>query len=99
MNPNIKAVVDICPRLSIKINVGNRHRIMNYDIRRGSLWIRPRRNDYFLLVTGDVEGFLYNFLKQNFGPHIGEDQGRKYWSIQNIGDVEKIIRFFGTQHE
>ena len=28
MNPNIKAAVKICPRLSVKVNIGNRHRIM-----------------------------------------------------------------------
>ena len=97
MNPNIKAAVNDCPNLSFKVNVGDRHRIMNSEIRKGSLWILPRRNDFRILVTGEVEGYLYHFLKIHFGTNIGEDQGRKYWYVPDLADLERIIRFFDSQ--
>ena len=95
MNPTIKAIVASCPALDLKVNVGERHRIMNSNCRLGSLWIRPRRNSYSVLLTGEVDSLLYHYLKSRNGPHVGEDQGRKYWLVENVEDVGEIIRYFG----
>ena len=95
MNADIKAIVEQCPLLHFKVNKGDRHRIMRSGIRRGSLWVIPGSNRYSVRVTGEVEGLMYSFLCSTFGPEDGEDQGRKYWNIGDIGDVSKIIRHFG----
>lgn len=97
MNPTVKATVAASPTLSLKVNVGDRHRIMSSSVKRGSLWVRPRKSDYSVLVTGEVERLLYQFIKSRHGLHYGEDQGRKYWLVQNVEDVVEIIRYFGTQ--
>ena len=95
MNPTIKATVTACPSLSLKVNVGDRHRIMNSNIRRGSLWVRPQKKHYRVHITGEVDSLLYHFLKGRFGTNVGEDQGRKYWHVDNIEDVQIVIRYFG----
>jgi len=95
MNPTIKAIVATCPTLSLKVNVGERHRIMNSNIRRGSLWIRPQQHNYSVLITGEVDSLLYHYLKSQYGVQVGEDQGRKYWLVDNVEDTGEIIRYFG----
>ena len=95
MNADIESLVGKYPILTVRLNKGERHRIMRSDIRRGSLWVTPRSNWYSVCVTGEVEGLMYNFLCSTFRSEDGEDQGRKYWNIGDIGDVSKIIRRFG----
>ena len=93
MNSNIKDVVDNCPSLHLQINVGNRHRISHRKISRGSLWIGPHTNNYYVEVTGDIESYLYPFLQNKFGVHYGENQGKKFWYVKNFEDVESIIQY------
>lgn len=96
-NPSIKSAVAGRQFLTLQVNKGDRHRIMNDHIGKGSLWVIPQKNIYHVHVTGDVESALYDFVKSHFGPHVGEDQGRKYWNIDNAESVDKIIHFFGDQ--
>ena len=93
MNSNIKDVVDNCPSIHLQINVGNRHRISHRKISRGSLWIGPHTNNYYVEVTGDIESYLYPFLHNKFGVHYGENQGKKFWYVKNFEDVESIIQY------
>ena len=98
MNSEIKAIVDQLPSLTLQVNVGERHRIMRSDIRRGSLWISPRRDSYSVAPTGEVEEVLSHFLQSQFGPESGQDsKGRwKIWNISDIGGVTELIRRFGA---
>lgn len=95
MNSDVKATVEQCPTLRLQLNKGERHRIMRNGIKSGSLWITPMRNGYCVCPTGVVETLLYDFLCSNFGTETGVDQNRKYWNIENYGDVAKVIRRFG----
>lgn len=97
VNLNIKSSVAVCPNLSLKLNIGDRHRIMHSRIRKGSLWIRPQTERYRVSITGEVDGLLYHYLKGRFGINVGEDQGRKYWHIEKIEDVQQVIRHFENQ--
>ncbi|MCF7989005.1 MAG: hypothetical protein K9M02_01035 [Thiohalocapsa sp.] len=96
MNINIKQAVSTCPLLTVKENVGERHRIMHSGIRRGSLWIQPRRDDFRVLLSGEVDSVLGGYMRSRFGPHKGEDQGKKYWYLDSIADIESVIEYFGT---
>ncbi len=80
--------------LRLQINKGERHRIMRNGVRRGSLWVTPGTNCYCVCVTGETEAILYDFLRSDFGAETGEDQGKKYWNVISIKDVDKIIRQF-----
>ena len=95
MNNDVKATVEQCPKLQLRLNKGERHRIMHSGIRSGSLWITPRLNCYCVCPTGEAEPPLYDFLCSHFGTETGTDQNRKYWNIENYGDVAKVIRRFG----
>jgi hypothetical protein len=99
MNKDIKAIVEQYSALHLKVNKGERHRIMRSGIGRGSLWITPRTNWYSVTLGGkEVEALMYNFLHTHFGAEDGEDyKGRwKWWNITDLGDVAKIIRHFGV---
>lgn len=96
LNSNIKSVVSRYPLLSVQLNVGDRHRIVHSGLQRGSLWIRPRARDFRVLVTGEAETVLYHYMLNDFGPHVGEDQGRKFWIVPDVQDVEHIISQFGA---
>ena len=95
MNADVESTVKRCPMLNLKLNKGERHRIMRNGSGRGSLWVTPRLNCYCVCPTGDVETLMYNFLCGHFGPETGIDQSRKYWDIKDYGDVAKVIRHFG----
>jgi hypothetical protein len=97
MNNDIKSTVAKCPQLTLQLNKGERHRVMRSGLRRGSLWVTPRMNGYNVLLSGEADGLLCNFMRSHFGAETGEDQGYKYWNITDYGDVAKIIRRFGEQ--
>jgi len=96
MNTDIKAIVDQFPSLSLKVNIGERHRISRSGIKSGSLWIAPRVRCYSVTPSGEVEDLLYHFLHSNFGDANGVDyKGRwKWWNITELDDVAKIIQRF-----
>lgn len=99
MNSDIKAIVDQLPLLSLQVNIGEKHRIMHSGIKLGSLWIEPRVRGYNVLSTGDAETLLLQFLYSHFGVEKGENsKGRKYWEIQDIDGVAKIIQRFAEPH-
>lgn len=95
MNTDVEATVKQCPLLTLQVNLGERHRIMRRGMGRGSLWVTPYVSTYLVVVTGEAETLLYSFLCSHFGAELGESQGKKYWKINDIGDVAKIIRRFG----
>ncbi len=96
-NIQIKDVVERFPLfLSYQLNKGNRNRISSGKINRGSLWIQPQKNKYYVVVTGAMESYLYHFLQNKFGVHHGEDQDRKYWHLLKFEDVESIIQHLGS---
>ncbi len=101
MNTDIKAIVEQCPTLHFKVNIGERHRTMRSDITRGSLWIAPRISGYNVIPTGEVETLMLHFLHSHFGAETGEDyKGRwKYWNIPDLGGVAKIIQRFGEPRQ
>ncbi len=94
MNSDVKSTVEQCSHLALKVNKGERHRIIRGGMGRDSLWITPRTKCYCVCPTGEVEMLLYNFLCSHFGTETGIDQSRKYWNIENYGDVAKVIRHF-----
>jgi len=94
MNTAIQSAVAKYPTLSLKVNVGKRHRIMHSSISNGSLWVTPRKQGYHLAVTPVVKDVLGDFLKHNFGPYTRMDQNRTCWDVDDIADVEKIIEQF-----
>jgi hypothetical protein len=96
MSSDIKAIVDQFPSLSLKVNIGERHRIMRSGIKRGSLWIAPRVRGYNVIPTGEVETLILHFLHSHFGVESGGDsKGRwKYWDIPDLDGVAKIIQRF-----
>ncbi|MDN5753666.1 MAG: hypothetical protein L0H15_10375 [Nitrosospira sp.] len=95
MNNQVNAAVEESPELKMRVNVGERHRVMRSDVTRGSLWVTPRVSCYCVSPTGEVETLLYSFLYSNFGTETGLDQNRKYWNIAKFQDVKSIIRRFG----
>jgi hypothetical protein len=96
-NIHIKDVVAQFPLfLSYQLNKGNRNKISSGKINRGSLWIQPQKHKYYVVVTGAMESYLYHFLQNKFGVHHGEDQGKKYWHIIKLQDVESIIQYLGS---
>ena len=99
MNSDIKAIVDQCPSLTLQVNIGERHRIMRSDIKRGSLWIAPRRHYYSVTSSGEVEALLSHFLHSHFGAETGQDsKGRwKVWDIPDLAGITKLIQRFGER--
>ncbi len=97
MNPHINKVIKKYPNLSVKENKGGRHRIMHSSIKNqnGSLWFRPYREKYRIYPTGEVISHIAPYIKKNFGSPNGQDMNRDYWFLENITDVEAIIRVFG----
>jgi len=95
MNNDIKSTVEQHPKLSLKVNQDEIHRIMRDGVESGSLWITPRSEYYRVCPTGEVESLLYNFLLVNFGTETWVNQSKKNWKIKNYGDVAKVIRHFG----
>jgi hypothetical protein len=95
MNKEIESTVAQCQLLKVKENIGARHRISHSGVRSGSLWVTPMVKCYCVCPTGEVETLLYNYLCSHFGTETGVDQSRKYWNIENYGDVAKVIRRFG----
>lgn len=92
---DIKDTVRIYPHLLLQVNKGNRHRIINSSIDKGSLWVkaRIRHGDNYVEVTGNAESKLYSFLQNNFGVHDGENQGKKYWYLSD-SDLKKAIEYY-----
>ena len=97
MNINIRSTIDGCQRLSLQVNKGSRHRITRSDVRRGSLWVTPRTNNFKVLVSGEVGPILFDYLRSHFGTEAGEDQNKKYWDIEDIQKVASIIKRFDQQ--
>ena len=97
MNTDIKAIVEQCPTLHFKVNIGELHRIMRSDITRGSLWIAPRISGYNVIPTGEVETLMLHFLHSHFGAETGQDsKGRwKVWDIPDLDGITKLIQRFG----
>lgn len=95
MNKEIKALVDKLPLLIMKVNKGEKHRIIHGDITIGSLWVEPYKTKYRVLITGGVDSLLSQYLHQQFGDHKSESRGYKYWFVSDIEDVQKVIRYFG----
>ena len=100
MSQYITAIVAQYPdTLKCKVNVGERHRIRRIDgqIRRGSLWVAPRKAyDYNVIVTGEVAERMCNFLQTNFGDGLEEQpKGRWKWWKMNTGEVARVIQQFG----
>ena len=97
MHPNIKNAVAKYPLLSLKVNEGDRHRIAHSGIKnnKGSLWVRPLSTQYRVAPSGEVVGYLCDYIKNNYGTPVGQDMGRDYWHLDNIQDIEDIIREYG----
>jgi hypothetical protein len=96
MNRDIKSIVEQCPLLHIKLNKGERHRIMRNGIGRGSLWVTPKSYYNSVTTTGEVATLINDLLCRHFGAETGEDHHNyKYWNNLKIGDVSEIIRYFG----
>lgn len=93
MNNAIKFIVSECSHLQVQENVGARHRIRREDF-KGSLWVTPQKSNFRVLVSGEVDPLLAGNLREHFGSETGEDQGKKYWHIQNLQSVAKIIQHF-----
>ena len=65
---------------------------MKSGIKQGSLWIEPRSSNYFrVLISGGVDELLSRFMEDNFGEVAGMDQGKKYWKVEGIESVLRII--------
>lgn len=54
----------------------------------------PQTNNFKVLISGEVDAILYTFLHEQFGPETGEDQKKKYWKIDDIQKVARIIHRF-----
>lgn len=94
MDKKIEKIIEGKSNLKLKLNKGERHRIIHNNVKRGSLWFTPRVNGYSVCPTGEVESLLYHFLTQRFGKETGIDQTRKYWNIGSIQDVASIVEEF-----
>jgi len=97
MDAKIKTAVSSYSNLTLQVNDGEIHRIMRADIRRGSLWFEPRKQGYTVCLTGEVEGLLYNFVRENFGTPYRVHQGKNYWLVSGINEVEQIIERFSQR--
>jgi hypothetical protein len=84
--------------LSVKINVGNRHRVSKTGLRRGSVWVTPRNSHYHVALSGEVKSRLGPSMEILFGPKHGDDQDRIYWKLSNRDVLEKIMQLFGRSH-
>ena len=94
MDSNIKSTIEQCSKLRLQVNKGERHRIMHSAVKRGSLWVEPRRRSYNILPTGEVKSLLHDFIFSRFGPEKGESRPGKYWELSNCNDVAEVIRRF-----
>lgn len=97
MDKDIKSMVDAQPKLSLKLNKGEHHRIMKigWD---GSLWIfKTETRGYRVETTGSVGTRLNprikNLLKKDYDHETAK--GYKIWFVETIGEVKKIIEIYG----
>ncbi len=96
MNLRIQAAVARHESLTLKVNKGERHRITKRGL-RGSLWITPLVGRFKLLPSGDVGPELHASVAARHGPKAGQDQGRSYWYIDRVDDVEALIQTLGKR--
>ncbi len=82
--------------LRLKVNKGERHRIMHKDIKnlQGSLWFQPYSGKYRLYPTGVVISYLSPLLHEKLGPPDGQDMERDYWYVNQLNHVKEIVRAF-----
>ena len=97
MTPSIESVVAELPVLRPKVNKGDRHRITHDKVKRGSLWIAAQTDVFRVLVSGEVDGLMTDFLRSGYGPEAGEDQGKKYWKVAGEHNIVASLRKFGAQ--
>ena len=94
----IEKAVSHHPKLSLKVNKGEHHRIMKTGW-LGSVWIVESKRSYRVETTGDVGKYLNGEIIKLHGQNAGENtKGYKYWYIDSVDDVEKIIEIYGRLH-
>lgn len=98
MIKDVERIVEEYPQLSLKVNVGERHRIMHSAITHGSLWVRPKTHCLVVTPSGQkVEALLRDFLLENFGQPKREYLEKwKEWDVDGIDEVASVIRFFAS---
>jgi hypothetical protein len=62
-NPNIARLAKRYDNLKMQVNIGQRHRFTLSGI-RGSLWVVPQADRYFVKFTGDVASRLWPAARQ-----------------------------------
>ena len=92
MNPNIKSVLNSCNNLSIKVNSGEKYRIMKSGIKSGSLWLEVQHEAYRLKLTGEVKSLLQNFVNKHTRIKPSDDQGSPVWHLPFNGYMESIVK-------
>ena len=82
--------------LRLKINKGERHRIMHENLKSkdGSLWFQPYSDKFRLYPTGLVVSYLGPVLREKFGSAHGQDMGRDYWYVNQLNEVKEIVKAF-----
>ena len=85
------------PILSLKINMGDRHRIMKSGW-KGSMWVTQRASGYRVHITGDVEKHLTEDLEALYGKCNGIDLGYPYWYVDDKKDVVEIIEIYANKN-
>ena len=90
MNPDIKAIVNSCNDLKLKVNAGGRHRIMKNGM-SGSLWLEVQQETYRLKLTGEVKSALRHYVLSKVGDITHEDQGDPVWHLPFNGSMEAIV--------
>ena len=90
-NPNIAALAKRYSNLKMRVNAGQRHRFTLLGV-RGSLWIMPQSDRYFVKFTGDVVSLAWPIALQ-LGAE-SQDDGYPVVYVKTDADLDKCLAAF-----